>query len=169
MADDPLIGVEGWCHKCARCLKCQDILCESNRADVPGTSADGNNIIRKTAQVVFVQEEDSSPRPLLVHQEAVYNPSIIRETAPEDTDDGVEHDGSRDHAILQGQSRRKSVVDESLNLPKLPRLKINAPARDSTQQFFPAIKPNLRRSSLPARSSLESVRSFEEFLLNGKW
>lgn len=158
MADDPLIGLEGWCHKCGLCLRCQDILCETSRADVPtpGSSSEdpGSSIIRKTAQVVFMHEE--------VHpsnQGGAYDRG-------HPSHDAALGDEDSDHEILQGQTSRRSVVDNTLNLPKLPRLKVT---RESTQQFFPAIKPHTRRRSLPAPSSLDSVKSFEEFLLNGKW
>lgn len=62
-ADDPLIGTEGWCHKCHLCLRCQDILCEG-LADEGGTTTTPHggrynlreDIIRKTATVTFVND-----------------------------------------------------------------------------------------------------------------
>ncbi|XP_022099044.1 uncharacterized protein LOC110983789 [Acanthaster planci] len=38
VADDPIVGLEGWCHKCHLCLRCQDILCDA----VPDETAVAN-------------------------------------------------------------------------------------------------------------------------------
>lgn len=66
VADDPIIGLEGWCHKCQLCLRCQDILCsvlpdefetEENKGKGNlATANDTSQQVRKTASVVFVCE-----------------------------------------------------------------------------------------------------------------
>ncbi|XP_072047188.1 uncharacterized protein [Amphiura filiformis] len=64
-ADDPLIGTEGWCHKCHLCLRCQDMLCEglSDDGDSTGQQSIQEDLIRKTAKVVFLHDPGSSNDP----------------------------------------------------------------------------------------------------------
>ncbi|XP_038063340.1 uncharacterized protein LOC119734032 [Patiria miniata] len=82
VADDPIIGLEGWCHKCRLCLRCQDVLCDAVPDEAAVTNEDGKKArelqtlsssqnethfeVRKTASVVFVcdtRQPKRSPSP----------------------------------------------------------------------------------------------------------
>ena len=159
VADDPIIGLEGWCHKCQLCLRCQDILCsvlpdefetEENKGKGNlATANDTSQQVRKTASVVFVCETKPPKQ--------VRSPTMT--TTEGFLQEGIDH--------KTGVAIAKAA---GLKLPKIRQGQL-PPVGGGFPGHGPTLQLSARRhSSFTSTGAVNSMpKSFQEFLNKGPW
>ncbi|XP_071502987.1 uncharacterized protein [Diadema antillarum] len=181
LADDALIGLEGWCHKCSLCLRCQDILCndpdvrEDKARNVDEVNSKGNRVVRKTASAIFVSEvapvalspELSSEEDSDVEDEQTDQGLVgkvkdpLAEMMLKNRRTGVEGLASRRFSLLPSDVDQSKFIEPSgkMRLPQIPngaatKAKVSKEARRT------------RRFTEPAALNIDQ---FAQFLKGGNW
>lgn len=192
LADDALIGLEGWCHKCSLCLRCQDILCESsskksneNHNDAADSDSNAYTVVRKTASAVFVSNVVAAPTVLTPERQAPSNDA--EEVSEEDDQEEIDlramiKDPLAEVALrnkqkgFSGMSSKKfslvSPEDDGSKLIEPPSSRVRLPkihvpkAEGASESSIAKGMRHLRRKTEPAALNLDQ---FANFLDRKEW
>ncbi|XP_063956390.1 uncharacterized protein LOC135154288 isoform X2 [Lytechinus pictus] len=184
LADDALIGLEGWCHKCSLCLRCQDILCESSskrdNVDDPDSYPNGNAIVRKTASAVFVS--NTSPNVLTLepsYKEAVSDEDDDKEVdlrvmitdpladmALKNKQKGVSGMSSKKFSLIPPEDEGSKLIEPQNNRLKLPKIHASKAVPAGSGISIAKGMRYMRRNTEPAALNIDQ---FANFLDRGEW